>query len=170
MQKTIILCVGVPCSGKSTWVDKMLKESYKATNIKEGNYFIRISRDNIRKSLTGLGNTEYWTANKLGAVVEASVIDMEIFQLERAFELGLNIIVDDTHSQIYDLENIIQRAESHDYRIKIKIFDIDFLTAKKRILERDGERFLHFMSGYERRIKVVKEHILEFHKEKIVNE
>lgn len=55
-------------------------------------------------------------------------------------------------------------------KLKIKFFDIDILTAKDRILKRDGERFLYFISGYEKRIKVVKEHILEFHKEKIVKE
>ncbi len=41
--------------GKSTWTNKMLKDSYK-----ENGYYL-ISRDKIRQSLTGgKSNVEYW--------------------------------------------------------------------------------------------------------------
>lgn len=51
---------------------------------------------------------------------------------------------------------------------KIKIFEIDLLTSKERIRKRDGDRFLHFMSGYHKRIKVVIDYINENYKDKLI--
>lgn len=159
--KQIILCVGVPCSGKSTWTNKILKDG-----LNKENYFL-ISRDKIRQSLIGdKGNVEYW--ENYASQIEETIIPIELFQLENLLTKGVNIIVDDTHSKIVDLERIIKLAYYYDYDIKIKIFEIDFLTSKERIKKRDGDRFLHFMSGYHKRIKVVIDYINENYKDKLI--
>lgn len=159
--KQIILCVGVPCSGKSTWTNKILKDG-----LNKENYFL-ISRDKIRQSLIGdKGNVEYW--ENYAAQIEETIIPIELFQLENLLTKGVNIIVDDTHSKIVDLERIIKLAYYYDYDIKIKIFEIDLLTSKERIKKRDGDRFLHFMSGYHKRIKVVIDYINENYKDKLI--
>lgn len=159
--KEIILCVGVPCSGKSTWTNKILKDSYK-----ENGYYL-ISRDKIRQSLTGgKSNVEYW--EYYASQIEETIIPIELFQLENLLTKGINIIVDDTHSKIVDLERIIELAYFYDYKVKIKIFEIDLLTSKERIKKRDGDRFLHFMSGYHKRIKVVIDYINENYKDKLI--
>lgn len=159
--KEIILCVGVPCSGKSTWTNKMLKDSYI-----ENCYYL-ISRDKIRQSLTGgKGNVEYWEYH--ASQIEETIIPIELFQLENLLTKGVNIIVDDTHSKIVDLERIIKLAHFYNYDVKIKIFEIDLLTSKERIKKRDGDRFLHFMSGYHKRIEVVIDYINENYKDKLI--
>lgn len=159
--KEIILCVGVPCSGKSTWTNKMLKDSYK-----ENGYYL-ISRDKIRQYLIGdKGNIEYW--ENYASQIEETIIPIELFQLENLLTKGVNIIVDDIHSKIVDLERIIELAILYNYKVKIKIFEIDLLTSKERIRKRDGDRFLHFMSGYHKRIKVVIDYINENYKDKLI--
>lgn len=159
--KQIILCVGVPCSGKSTWTNKILKDG-----LNKENYFL-ISRDKIRQSLIGdKGNVEYW--ENYASQIEETIIPIELFQLENLLTKGVNIIIDDTHSKIVDLERIIKLAYYYDYNIKIKIFEIDLLTSKERIKKRDGDRFLHFMSGYHKRIKVVIDYINENYKDKLI--
>lgn len=159
--KQIILCVGVPCSGKSTWTNKILKDG-----LNKENYFL-ISRDKIRQSLIGdKGNVEYW--ENYASQIEETIIPIELFQLENLLTKGVNILVDDTHSKIVDLERIIKLAYYYDYDIKIKIFEIDLLTSKERIKKRDGDRFLHFMSGYHKRIKVVIDYINENYKDKLI--
>ena len=159
--KQIILCVGVPCSGKSTWANKILKDG-----LNKENYFL-ISRDKIRQSLIGdKGNVEYW--ENYASQIEETIIPIELFQLENLLTKGVNIIIDDTHSKIVDLERIIKLAYYYDYNIKIKIFEIDLLTSKERIKKRDGDRFLHFMSGYHKRIKVVIDYINENYKDKLI--
>ena len=159
--KQIILCVGVPCSGKSTWTNKILKDG-----LNKENYFL-ISRDKIRQSLIGdKSNVEYW--ENYASQIEETIIPIELFQLENLLTKGVNIIVDDTHSKIVDLERIIKLAYYYDYDIKIKIFEIDLLTSKERIKKRDGDRFLHFMSGYHKRIKVVIDYINENYKDKLI--
>ena len=159
--KQIILCVGVPCSGKSTWTNKILKDG-----LNKENYFL-ISRDKIRQSLIGdKGNVEYW--ENYAAQIEETIIPIELFQLENLLTKGVNVIVDDTHSKIVDLERIIELAYFYDYKVKIKIFEIDLLTSKERIKKRDGDRFLHFMSGYHKRIKVVIDYINENYKDKLI--
>lgn len=161
MQKTIILCVGVPCSGKSTWTNKILKD-----NLNKENYYL-ISRDKIRQSLTGgKSNIEYW--EYYASQIEETIIPIELFQLENLLTKGVNIIVDDIHSKIVDLERIIELAILYNYKVKIKIFEIDLLTSKERIRKRDGDRFLHFMSGYHKRIKVVIDYINENYKDKLI--
>lgn len=161
--KQIILCVGVPCSGKSTWTNKILKDYYD-NNFE--NYYL-ISRDKIRQSLTGgRGNVDYWEYN--ASQIEEIIIPIELFQLECLLSKGVNIIIDDTHSKIVDLERIIELATLYNYNIKIKIFEIDLLTSKERIKKRDGDRFLHFMSGYHKRIKVVIDYINENYKDKLI--
>lgn len=161
--KQIILCVGVPCSGKSTWTNKILKDYYD-NNFQ--NYYL-ISRDKIRQSLTGgRGNVDYWEYN--ASQIEEIIIPIELFQLECLLSKGVNIIIDDTHSKIVDLERIIELATLYNYNIKIKIFEIDLLTSKERIKKRDGDRFLHFMSGYHKRIKVVIDYINENYKDKLI--
>ncbi len=77
--------------------------------------------------------------------IEETIIPIELFQLENLLNKGVNIIVDDTHSKIVDLERIIELAILYNYKVKIKIFEIDLLTSKERIRKRDGDRFLHFM-------------------------
>lgn len=159
--KQIILCVGVPCSGKSTWTNKILKDG-----LNKENYFL-ISRDKIRQSLIGdKDNVEYW--ENYAAQIEETIIPIELFQLENLLTKDVNIIVDDTHSKIVDLERIIELAILYNYKVKIKIFEIDLLTSKERIRKRDGDRFLHFMSGYHKRIKVVIDYINENYKDKLI--
>ena len=73
--KKIILCVGVPCSGKSTWTNKILKDG-----LNKENYYL-ISRDKIRQYLIGdKGNIEYW--ENYASQIEETIIPIELFQLE----------------------------------------------------------------------------------------
>ena len=161
---TIILCVGIPGSGKSTWTNKMLKNSYNNNYCKD--YYYIVSRDKIRQSLTGCNKVNYWSFNS--SQIEEIIIPIELFQLENLLSKGVNIIVDDTNSQIIDFNRIVELANMYNYDIKIKLFEIDILTAKERIKNRDGQKFLHFISYYHKSIQIIFNYIKENHKNKLI--
>lgn len=93
----IVICVGTPGSGKSTFTNKFIQKHPS---------FYRVSRDEIRKAYTGLNNNDFKTSDKHDEI-KRMVIDVETYSLNLLFTHKKDIIVDNTNSKKNELENII---------------------------------------------------------------
>lgn len=119
--KTIEILVGIPCSGKSSYVNK----------IKNNYICVSISRDSIRKTF----NLNQYT-NESEKEVTRLFNDM----LDRYSKsiLRSKIILDNTHcstkwlnSQIQDIQN-----KYPDWKIKVKFFEVPLWIAYYRNIKR----------------------------------
>lgn len=124
----LILTIGISGSGKSTWAKQFMKENPS---------YLRINRDDIRKTLCEDLTDYYKNAN-------ISLREHIVDQLEEQFALVIskdfqNIILDNTNlDKKYIKKWIHNFAEAFDYDLRLKLFDIDPKIAKERVMKRDG--------------------------------
>lgn len=117
MINKLIVCQGVPASGKSTWAREFV------TGKKD---WVIVSRDSIRDS-----RGDYWIPEQ-----EDYISDIEEFQIRAALKRGLNVIIDATNynpKTIAKWENISTETGCE---IEYKKFEITY----KEALERDSKR------------------------------
>jgi len=114
--RTIIICIGIPASGKSTWSLKQLKKypgKYKRTN-----------RDSLRAMLDG--DLHNWDNEKFVVKLRNTII-------ERSLREGFDVIVDDTNFKSNNWTEICAIAKRvGNVRVMEKNFPIDLKTALKR--------------------------------------
>ncbi|MGV8131892.1 MAG: AAA family ATPase [Candidatus Pacearchaeota archaeon] len=118
----IILTVGLPASGKSTWA--------KAECLKNRN-FVRVNKDDIRAMLSQLHSADF----------EREVVLATRDTLIKQFiEMGRSIIIDDTNFHIKHLKAVIKIARDYNklINIQIKWFNTDLATCVKRNETRDN--------------------------------
>lgn len=119
-RKNLWLCVGIPGSGKSTWIQEAIME------LKDATY---VSRDEIRFSLVQ-ENEDYFSK-------ETEVFNKFANTIQQKIDLGIeNIFVDATHLNERSREKILRRLKTKDYRICAVYFDVPI----KICLERNGLR------------------------------
>jgi len=176
MDKEIIICVGISGSGKSTWTTKFLKENHN---------YLRISRDDIRKTLVGDLNGYYQRS-------DLNDIERFINKIETDLYTSINynhrnIIIDNTNLKIQYINKWIDLAEDDYYDIKFKLFNVELDEAKHRvhIREKVGNNNLLYAQTYvydeaqkdlslqyiDKQYKdyqLIKEYILKHYKEKII--
>lgn len=104
MSKLIIL-VGVPCSGKTTWARNYIKENKNT---------VRLNRDDFRMML----RTEGFCENK----VEMLISDVLFKGIESALLSKFDVIVDNTHVKLKYINDLI-KAFNHLADIEFKVFD-----------------------------------------------
>lgn len=141
----IVICVGIPGSGKSTFTECYMKKNSS---------FYRISRDEIRKSCTGLNNNDFKTSDKHDDIKQI-IINIEAYSLNLLLSQHKDIIIDNTNSKKNDLENIINLSIKAHYQVTIYFFDTDFLLSKERIKKRDKTDNLLFMYKYKKRMNII---------------
>lgn len=130
---TIIICVGISGSGKSTWSTNLIKND---------DTFLRINRDDIRKVL--VGNLDEYYARKDFNILEKIINDLEIDIASKIVTQYKNIIIDNTHlrreyiDKWVDLFSDNNFFNHRNYTIKFKFFDCDLLEAKNRVVKRDN--------------------------------
>lgn len=112
----IILTVGLPASGKSTWAKEECAKK---------KHFVRINKDDIRAMLGQPHNAEYERTVVLG---------MRDALVRHFIEKDQSIIIDDTNFHIKHLRTIIKIAQDYNkpISINIKYFDIDLKTCIER--------------------------------------
>lgn len=115
----LIICKGIPASGKSTWARKRVEKSPN---------WVRVNRDDLR-NMRG----RYWLPKQ-----ESMITQMEDACIEAALSQGLNVILDATN--LNDDRNKARidklRAKWPDLKTETKFFEIDPEEAIKRDLER----------------------------------
>ena len=114
----VIINIGVPASGKSTFTKNYL--------VKHPDY-VKISRDDFRYMLQNKG----WCEPK----VENMITSMHNDAILTALSNGLNVIVDNTNLKISTINEIINLV--HEYAdVNYRVFDVPYET----LLERDAAR------------------------------
>ena len=106
--------VGIPCSGKSTWVSKFIEDNDE---------HIVISRDDIRRDRF---NTQY------DPKIEPEVFAIEYNMVLNALQSGKCIIIDDCNVNKKTLEGWRTLAKKYKYRFQIKFMRISLEKALSR--------------------------------------
>jgi predicted kinase len=118
--KTLYMTVGLPASGKTTWVLDKLKESPGA--------YKRVNKDDLRAMLDG----GKWSRDN-----EKFVLSVRDGIIESALGSGKHVIVDDTNLAPKHEERLRQLAKQHGAAFEI----VDFThIAVEECIERDRKR------------------------------
>ena len=115
----IIVCQGIPASGKSTWAKEFVENNSN---------WIRVNRDDIRKMFG-----KYWLP-KREYLVEAVEYDIA----EEAILLGWNVIVDDTNLNPKYIDGWKEVADITQCDIEFKEFKVPLDVAIERDRNRDN--------------------------------
>jgi len=121
----LIICQGVPASGKTTWAKNHINNMQES-----GDYsWVRVNRDDLRRS-TGVN---YHFKN------EAYITEIEHAAIFTALNNGLNVISDNTNLNPKFLNQLTDKCEELSYQYEIKEFNITFEEALRRDAGREGE-------------------------------
>lgn len=127
LMPTLIMCKGIPGSGKSYWA-----EDYKRSNPNPDDVII-VTRDDIRDEY-GCGS-EGWSKDKEGYVIE---------EMKRRIRLGLRagktVISGDTNLKFHHEDMMRGIAKTCAANFVVKFFDTDLLTCIERDKQRVGNR------------------------------
>lgn len=117
----IILCCGIPASGKSTWAKDQVKNDPDGT--------IRINRDDLRNMLF---NYHFSGSN------EKMVLRIRDFCISDGLKRGKNIIIDDTNLKRSNFDDICKMAKA--LNIECIVMEKPFYIELNEAIERDNKR------------------------------
>ena len=117
----LILCKGLPASGKSTWSKEYIKNN---TNV------VRVNRDEIREML-GLHPWNPSYENKV-------VVSGEREFIRGALKQGMDVIVDDTNLNPKVTEEWTNLGENLGAKVIVKEFDVTLEECIRRDSLREG--------------------------------
>lgn len=115
--KEIVLTVGLPASGKTTWAKKFCEENPN---------YVRINRDDLR-NMSGI----YWLPKR-----ENYITDLEKFAVEAALKRDFNVVLDATNFNKKVRNWIEPIALEHGYQVR----EEHFATPLQVCIQRDKER------------------------------
>lgn len=115
----LIICRGIPASGKTFWAKKWVLE--------DSEHRVRINQDDIRLMLG-----KYWVPSR-----EPLVSHIQQEAICRAMSLGLDIVLDNTNLNPKVLKSLSDVAASNEYELEYKDF---FDTPLSVCIERDKAR------------------------------
>ena len=124
--KRIILCRGLPGSGKSTWAKQKVKDSNGA--------YKRINRDDLRTMLDpdGQGGYVYSKSNEQFVTISQDALIL------KALEAGKHVILDDTNFGMKVYNRVKELTK--DLNVKIEINDQFLETPLEECIRRDNKR------------------------------
>lgn len=120
----LIMCRGLPASGKSTWA--------KAQVASSNGRIKRVNRDDLRAML----DCSEWSKSN-----EKFVVRVRDLIIHNAFLEGKSVIVDDTNLTHYhekDLRIIADRFSESEVQFEIMVFDTSFEECMRRNALREG--------------------------------
>jgi len=113
MSKIIVL-VGPPNSGKTTWAKEFMSKNLDC---------VKISRDDFRQMFFGK-----WA---ITSKMEDVLTDIQNKTTDSFLKSGVDVILDNTHCKLKYIDQIIKRYGSN-YNIIFKVFDVDKHTLNAR--------------------------------------
>lgn len=130
MTKEIRLMVGIPASGKSTYIKKVCDDLFENGNTQ----YTVISRDAIRYDMTnGATGKEYFSKEK-------EVFNKMVEDVNAAIKNEVEVIfIDATHINKVSRRKIVSKLENiENYTLIVETFIVSADTAKKRNAKRTG--------------------------------
>lgn len=125
INQKIILCQGLPASGKSTWAIQHCTDNPE---------FVRVNRDDIRAFFGDL---------KWSGKFEKDVIDIQRLIANTALRQGKSVIVDDTNFNSRVKEYWKELAKCYDIEFEIEVFDTPVEVCIERDLKREKPVGMH---------------------------
>lgn len=119
--KKILILIGIPASGKTTWAKDFVKKNEK---------WVRVSRDDFRFMLKDLGKLDHKTEELISENMDNVI--------ENALYLGYNVVIDNTHVKKTHINEVIERFR-YQADIDYQVFDISLEKALERDKNRDKE-------------------------------
>lgn len=123
--KTMYLTVGVSGSGKTTWVDELIKTAQGT-----GENIVRIERDEIRSTF------DDYNPHKISKRIEKRTTEVALKIFEMAVKNNLSVVIADTNLNESIRNEWIKRGKDNGYHIVIKTFS----TTLEECIKRDKER------------------------------
>ena len=119
--KKMLICRGVPASGKSTWAMEWVAESPDSRR--------RVNRDDIRYAVYGVYSD--------ASINEQLVTEIENQQVENALVAGLDVVIDATNLNAKSIRRFSDIADKHNYEVEIKDFEVSLEEAILRDSRRE---------------------------------
>jgi predicted kinase len=113
--RNLILLIGPPCSGKSTWAKKYVLENTRT---------LRFNRDDLRYMLRGLPILE--------SLDEQVVTKMIMIGIREGIVNGRDVIIDQTNCKFKYISQFVKLAEELEAQPKLKVFREELNELKKR--------------------------------------
>ena len=116
--KKVIINVGIPASGKSTWTREYLAKHPNT---------VAVSRDDFRYGLRNAGVTE--------PKIESMITELVDLTITKSLSFGLDVIIDATNLKTSYINHFINLVK-HNADIEFRVFDISL----EKAIERDKNR------------------------------
>lgn len=126
----IIICKGLPASGKSTWASSFVEHNRD---------WKRVNKDDLRCMIHGCA----WSGK-----MERHIVKTRDTLIRQWLGEGLNVVIDDTNLNPVHEERIREIAKEFNAQVEVKWFHVDLAVAIERDLKRDrsvGERVIRKM-------------------------
>ncbi|MEZ0485549.1 phosphatase domain-containing protein [Fibrella aquatica] len=123
MQHLFVL-IGISGSGKSTFAKEFVQTNPS---------YLRLNRDNLRRSLLPISLNEYWQwNNRRKEPIERMVTQLEKVALTTALNEGWNVLLDNTHLRQRTLDELLMQVENRRVTVTFKTFDVGVDEAIRR--------------------------------------
>jgi predicted kinase len=136
MQQVLVI-IGISGSGKSTFATQFCRENPS---------YLRINRDEIRKSILPMSLNEYWKQdNEYKQKIEAIVQNLHENAILTALQKKWNLVIDNTHLKLSYLNEIIKTVGKYAVEIRFKYIDTPIEVCIARDMQRKdvvGEEFI----------------------------
>ncbi len=116
----VIICVGPPSCGKSTWAKKYVKDNPS---------FVRVNRDDIRQSTKN--------ASILNSKGEEFVTLVQTSMIDSALMAGYSVIIDNTNVRKEYIDALLEQVK-YKAGVEFRIFNTQLEDAIKRDLDREN--------------------------------
>ena len=116
--RRIVICIGVPASGKSTWSKEFIRNNPN---------WVRVNRDDYRLMLKD--------AQMCDPKIESMISELVTFAIRKSLAKRLNVIVDATNLRVKYINEFVDEFK-HEADISFRIFDISLDKA----IDRDKNR------------------------------